>query len=122
MTTRATSRATCAAFTARRWDRLNPSDPTHTEYNQVINGGKYYTQAEFSNLAYSKQGVGAGCQQSEADAQHLSGNASGAVASIFSGRVPGDPLPADGTSTTKDRIVVADALGLRDRERPRQLL
>ena len=86
------------------------SSPSTTEYNQLIDGGKYYMQEEFSNLAYSKQGVGAGCQQSEADAQHLSGNASGAVASIFSDAFP-ETLPADGTSTTKDRIVVADASG-----------
>ena len=44
----------------------NSSDPKGTEYNQVINGGKYYTQAEFSNLAFDKLGDGKGCGCSEA--------------------------------------------------------
>ena len=56
MTTRATSRATCAASTARRSDRPTRLTQVHTEYNQVINGGKYYTQAEFSNVAFGKLG------------------------------------------------------------------
>lgn len=80
-----------------------------TEYNQVINGGKYYTQEEFSALAYKKLGVGAGCQQSETDAQHLS-SGTGAVAAIFSDSSP-VTLPADGKSTTMDRVVVTDSSG-----------
>ena len=42
----------------------NPSDP-YTAYNQSIGTGKYYTQTEFSNAAYAKLGVGAGCVTGE---------------------------------------------------------
>ena len=38
------------------------SGPNATEYHSVINGGKYYTQAEFSNLASSKLGFGRGAR------------------------------------------------------------
>ncbi|MCL2418060.1 MAG: EXORDIUM family protein [Conexibacteraceae bacterium] len=59
----------------------NPSDPGHTEYNQVINGGKYYTQAEFSNVAFSKLGDGRGCALSEAQVQSATGGSAGSTSS-----------------------------------------
>jgi hypothetical protein len=86
------------------------SSKSTTEYNQVINGGKYYTQEEFSDLAYKKQGVGAGCQQSESDAQHLTGASGGAVAAIFSDGYPGG-LSSNGKAKSADRVVITDASG-----------
>ena len=38
----------------------NPSNPAGSEYNQVINGGTYYTQEMFTNRAYEKYGHGPG--------------------------------------------------------------
>ena len=46
----------CANEYGRPLGSTDPAHPKTTEYNQVINGGKYYTQAEFSNLAFSKLG------------------------------------------------------------------
>jgi hypothetical protein len=115
------------------------SNPGSSEYNQVINGGKYYTQTEFSNRAFAAGGVGKGCAQSEALAQGVSGStsaqsstsASGAtstsaaptaagstsnalqarkVGSVFADAFP-NALPADGTSTSDILVTVADAAG-----------
>ena len=47
----------------------DPSSPATTEYNQAINGGRYYTQLEFSNYAFGSHGVGSGCQPSESAAR-----------------------------------------------------
>ncbi len=38
----------------------NASHRSGTEYNQVINGHRYYVQELFSNLAFAKSGVGKG--------------------------------------------------------------
>jgi hypothetical protein len=107
----------------------NPDD-TQTAYNQVINGGKYYTQTEFSNAAYSKLGVGNGCITGEAKlaaapvkASVLVANASPrddvstipVVGSLTNDAFP-NTLPADGTSTsvldvsasTPDGFAIAD--------------
>jgi hypothetical protein len=112
----------------------NPSDPGHTEYNQVINGGKYYTQAEFSNVAFSKLGDGKGCALSQAQVQNLTGGASstsssgssgnsGASASTHKTRSSGPvvitvvndvtptTLPADGKTTAEVSLGVADHAG-----------
>jgi len=55
----------CASDYGTPLGSANANDPDNTEYNQVINGHKYYTQTEFSNSAYAKLGVGYGCQQSQ---------------------------------------------------------
>ena len=83
--------------------------PDTTKYNQVINGGKYYTQEEFSNATYSSRGFGNGCQQSAATVKAHAASAS-SVASIFSDAAP-FMLPADGTSKTDDRVVITDKAG-----------
>ena len=109
------------------------SDPGHTEYNQVINGGKYYTQAEFSNVAFSKLGDGKGCALSEAQVQSATGGSAGSTSSNSGGgggsgasgsktqtargpvaiTVVNDAtpttLPADGKSTAEVSLGVADA-------------
>ena len=113
----------------------NPSDPKGTEYNQVINGGKYYTQAEFSNLAFDKLGDGKGCALSEAQVQSLAGGASSPSSSVSGGnggasassqskaRSSGSvvitavndatptTLPADGKSTAEVSMGVSNAAG-----------
>jgi hypothetical protein len=92
----------------------NSSDPTGSEYNQVINGGKYYTQAEFSNLAFQKLGYGKGCGLSEALAEHPSaagvGTQATTVAALFNDATP-TTLPADGSSTAEISAGVNDAQG-----------
>jgi hypothetical protein len=88
----------------------NPKDPGRTEYNQVINGGKYYVQTEFSNVAYSNQGVGKGCVQSEALAQHPSSPTGSSVSFIFADALP-TRLAADGEDRSDIRVVVGDTSG-----------
>ena len=82
----------------------NPNDPGHTQYNQVINGGKYYTQTEFSNSAFAKFGVGNGCQPSV----RATGNGATASRLIFLSDVYPSSLPADGKSTADDDVQVWD--------------
>lgn len=109
------------------------SNPGSTEYNQVINGGKYYTQTEFSNHAFAAYGVGKGCAQSEAMAEGAATNPGSAqsptstsaasapggtatskalqarkVGSVFADAFP-NALAADGTSTSDILVTVADA-------------
>jgi hypothetical protein len=96
---------------------LGSTDPKHpktTEYNQVINGGRYYTQSEFSNLAFAKLGFGKGCALSEALAQNPSATGTGAqavtVADVNDEAVP-TTLPADGKATSTVGLQVSDAGG-----------
>jgi hypothetical protein len=88
----------------------NPKDPGASEYNQVINGGKYYVQTEFSNLAYANQGVGKGCVQSEALAQHPSSPTGSTISYIFADALP-TRLAADGKDSSDIRVVVGDSAG-----------
>ena len=115
----------------------DPSNPGSTEYNQIINGGKYYTQTEFSNHAFAAYGLGKGCAQSEALAEGAATNPGTAqsptststsaalapggtattnalqarkVGSLFADAFP-NALPADGTSTSDILVTVADAAG-----------
>jgi hypothetical protein len=108
----------------------DPSNPESSEYNQVINGAKYYTQTEFSNKAFAANGIGKGCAQSEALARGAgpnsgsaqgsttTGSASGGAAtnqarkvgSVFADAFP-NTLPADGSSTSDILVTVADAAG-----------
>ena len=101
---------TCASEYGPPLGSTDPSNSGHTEYNQVINGGKYYTQEEFSVLAFAKQGPGNGCVRSESQAQDPPDPSPTQVASIFEDATP-TRLPADGTSTASIRIVVGDNAG-----------
>ena len=83
----------------------DPSNPDRTQYNQVINGGKYYTQTEFSNAAYAKFGVGNGCQQSRVGAQKP---AAGVARIVISSQAYPASLPADGRATAADEISIWD--------------
>ncbi|UTI66960.1 hypothetical protein NBH00_12300 [Paraconexibacter antarcticus] len=53
----------CGDDYGRPLGSADPGDPDHTKYNQLINGNMYYTQTEFSNIAFAKKGFGYGCQQ-----------------------------------------------------------
>jgi hypothetical protein len=108
------------------------SNPGSSEYNQVINGSKYYTQTEFSNAAFAAYGIGKGCAQDEslaegatAGSQATSTSSAGSTqggtttshaeqaqsnGSLFAEATP-TALDADGTSTTKIVVSVADGNG-----------
>jgi MYXO-CTERM domain-containing protein len=104
----------CGSVYGKPLGSTNPSDPKSSEYNQVINGGKYYTQAEFSNLAYSKLGYGKGCALSEALAENPTAEGVGAQSPTV-GQINNDAtpwtLPADGKSTSSVALGVADPAG-----------
>jgi hypothetical protein len=101
----------CGNSYGRALGSTNSKDPSASEYNQLINGGKYYTQAEFSNLAFSKLGNGKGCALSEALAQNPTadgvGGQSTTVGMINNDATPWS-LPADGKSTSTVVLGVAD--------------
>jgi hypothetical protein len=89
------------------------ASPKTTLYNQVINGAKYYTQREFSDVAFDKLGDGSGCVQSEAQAQSLENsgvgtNAAG-VSAVFADAYP--TTLSNSGSTSKINISVADGNG-----------
>ena len=107
----ATRSATCALRpTAAPLGSTDPSDPSGTEYNQVINGGKYYIQQMFSNLAYAKSGKGCTLSEALAENPNAAGTGAGAttVVSAFSDATPAT-LPAGGTSTSSIEVSALDA-------------
>jgi hypothetical protein len=67
---------------------VDPENPFTTEYNQVINGHKYYTQTEFSNSSYEQYGQGYGCAQSEQQATTDPATSPKDVAEVFSDVTP----------------------------------
>jgi hypothetical protein len=83
-------------------------------YNQVINGDKFYIQTEFSNAAYAATGVGTGCRQTAfspaARPRHVRHDQAGMATQLT---VDGSPttLPADGSSTSTITITATDANG-----------
>jgi hypothetical protein len=103
------------------------SNPGRTEYNQVINGGKYYLQQEFSNVAFAKFGIDHGCIKSESLAtqppagssgssansgnsgsanSHASHGSTSTVITVVNDVTP-TTLPADGSSTAEVSLGVA---------------
>ncbi len=95
----------CADYYGIPLGSTDPSNPGRTQYNQVINGGKYYTQTEFSNAAYARFGVGSGCQQSQATARKPSTTIGRIV--VSSQAYPAS-LPADGKAAATDEISIWD--------------
>ena len=91
----------------------DPSNPSTTEYNQVINGGKYYLQTLFSDYAYATYGLGKGCAQSEAQAHPRAATAAPHVAKVVNAFVDPTPiaLPADGTSKSTIVVTASDKNG-----------
>ncbi len=84
------------------------SNPESTQYNQVINGGFYYTQTEFSNAAFAAFGIGNGCVQSSHATTAQETNDPTAVASVFTFAFP-NALEADGSTTSEISTSVSDA-------------
>ena len=92
----------------------DPSNPAGSEYNQVINGGTYYTQEMFSNLAYEKYGAGEGCTLSEALVENLNADGLGTqptnVVSTFAAASP-NVLPANAKAISTIVVTATDAAG-----------
>jgi hypothetical protein len=104
----------CAQTYGRPLGSTSSANPGSTEYNQVINGGRYYLQQMFSNLAYSKFGTGKGCALSESLAE--AGSTTGTdpnvatVGSAFADATP-DIMPANGTSASVIVVTVDNRAG-----------
>jgi Phosphate-induced protein 1 conserved region len=92
----------------------NVSKRSSTEYNQVIDGHKYYVQELFSNLAFAKSGVGRGCALSEALAESPKAAGTGAgvttIGNAFTDAFP-TTLPANGKATSSIVVAVGDQHG-----------
>ena len=91
----------------------DPSNPSTSEYNQVIHGGKYYLQTLFSNYAYATYGLGKGCAQSEAQAHPQAAAAAPHVAKVVNTFVDPAPiaLPANGSSKSTIVVTASDKNG-----------
>ncbi len=102
----------CAQTYGRALGSTDPSDPSASEFNQVINGGKYYIQQMFSNLAYAKSGKGCTLSEALAENPNAAGTGAGAttVVSAFSDATPAT-LPAGGTSTSSIEVSALDVSG-----------
>jgi hypothetical protein len=100
----------CSGFYGRALGSTDPAHPGTTAYNQVINGGKYYTQTEFSNTAYAKLGVGNGCQQNDAAATKTPTAASTNIGAVINDSYP-DTVAANGKAKSKLDISVVDRAG-----------
>jgi hypothetical protein len=82
--------------------------PTTTRYNQVINGAKYYTQTNFSNLSYLVSAFG-GCVQSKAQVDsRLQGKQSGTSLNTLTVHASTYRMPADGAPTSTLTATVVD--------------
>jgi hypothetical protein len=95
-------------------DNSSTAAANTTAYNEVINGGKYYIQNEFSNTAYANLGVGNGCQPSESAATGTT-RASLAADKTALGSFTNDAfpnaLPANGKATSLIDISIGDRAG-----------
>jgi hypothetical protein len=83
----------------------NPATPQTTEYNQLINGGHYYTQTVFSNYAYHRHGAGNGCQPSESAARGASATAGSSVTHLYFD-MSRNTLPANGKASSTGFVQV----------------
>ncbi|MCU1387666.1 MAG: hypothetical protein JWL72_1004, partial [Ilumatobacteraceae bacterium] len=78
----------------------DPNNASGTQYNQVINGGMYYTQTEFSNQAFATLGMGEGCVQNEDAISKPVPVLRTAVGTVFTEAYP-NALKADGAATAE---------------------
>lgn len=88
---------------------VDPAHPFTTEYNQVINGDKYYTQTEFSNWSYAHYGMGYGCAQSERQATTDPARSPEDIAEVFSEVTPNTTDKNDAEAEL--RVTVYDRAG-----------
>ena len=104
----------CAETYGRALGSTSASDPAGTEYNQVINGGRYYTQQMFSNSAYTKFGLGKGCALSQALAENpdaASAGGGGTVVVSSSVEATPDTLPAGAGGISRIVVTATDSSG-----------
>ena len=103
----------CAQTFGAPLGSTDPSNPSTSEYNQVINGGKYYLQTLFSTYAYPTYGLGTGCAQSEAQAHPRAAAAAPHVAKVVNAFVDPTPiaLPANGSSKSTIVVTASDKNG-----------
>jgi hypothetical protein len=89
----------------------DPAHPATTRYNQVINGAKYYTQTNFSNLSYLVSPFG-GCVQNKAQVDsRLLGKQSGTSPNTLTVHATSYRMPADGSATSMITATVVDRNG-----------
>jgi hypothetical protein len=104
----------CAFTYGRPLGSTNTSKPSETEYNQVINGGRYYLPQEFSNLAFKRFGPDRGCVTSENVARSSVAAATGFLSvspQTFIIDATPTAVPADGKSTATIVVSSSDAAG-----------
>ena len=104
----------CTETYGRALGSTSAADPTGTEYNQVINGGRYYTQEMFSNAAYAEFGLGKGCALSQALAEDPDATSAGGGATLVvssSLEATPDTLPPNGSSTSRIVVTATDSSG-----------
>jgi hypothetical protein len=104
----------CANTYGRALGSTDRSDPSGTEYNQVINGAKYYLPQEFSNLAFHKFGLDRGCVQSEKAAESATAAAIGKDTDsprAFVIDATPTTLPANGQAAATIDVIASDTAG-----------
>jgi Phosphate-induced protein 1 conserved region len=103
----------CDQVYGRPLGSTNRSNPSGSEYNQVINGSPYYIQQVFSNLAFEKYGAGKGCAPSEAlvDNPDAEGVAQATTVVLAFAHATPTSLPADGKATSKVVVMASDSAG-----------
>jgi hypothetical protein len=104
----------CANSYGRALGSTDRSDPSGTEYNQVINGAKYYLPLEFSNRAFHRFGLDRGCVQSERVAESATAAAIGketATPQAFIVDATPTMVRADGTAAATVDVSASDTAG-----------
>jgi hypothetical protein len=104
----------CANTYGRALGSTSRSDSAGTQYNQVINGGRYYLPQEFSNFAFDEFGPDRGCVLSEKAAHSATAAATGSHSlspQTFVVDATRNTLPADGTATSTIEVISSNAAG-----------
>lgn len=98
----------CAGDYGTPLGATDPANESTTQYNQEINGNKYYTQTEFSNAAFANFGIGNGCvQNAAASGGSAPADATTSVGQVFSYAYP-NSIDADGTTTSAISTSISD--------------
>jgi hypothetical protein len=97
----------CATYFGTPLGSTDPNNAGSTQYNQVINGGKYYIQTEFSNSAFARLGVGNGCQPS-AKASAAAKPATSTNQVIIISQAYPSSLANNGKATSDVQVLVSD--------------
>ena len=80
----------------------DPANPQGSEYNQVINGGKYYIQEEYSNASFASKGFAKGCVQNEGNGAAGDGQSAHAtpLSATSDSASPSDSDTSDGSDSS----------------------